>query len=230
MGFKIAENYGQVFLVAPYRLGDTFYTLKARNLKTKEFIQQHSVSQKGLFNIDAVTAGCDVYIVESELDAAVLHENGYTAVSVINAKQSQIEPEVLKHLTTKAGRIFIVGDQDAAGQICMDNIKRLLPPEKIHTLSFSEAKDVGELAATLPIDFKERWDGLTKTALSSWVTRNIPFVADLPDTPQEWIVDRLLPVHGYLLISGKRSLQAVLCRRDATARGAAILTAGLSRL
>ena len=94
MGFKIAENYGQVFLVAPYRLGDTFYTLKARNLKTKEFIQQHSVSQKGLFNIDAVTAGCDVYIVESELDAAVLHENGYTAVSESSTpNKSQLIPK-----------------------------------------------------------------------------------------------------------------------------------------
>lgn len=203
MGFKIAENYGQVFLVSPYRLGDTFYTLKARNLKTKEFIQQHSVSQKGLFNIDAVTAGSDVYIVESELDAAVLHEHGYTAVSVINAKQSQIEPEVLKHLTTKAGRIFIVGDQDAAGQICMDNIKRLLPPEKIHTLSFSEAKDVGELAATLPSGFKEKWDGLTKGALSSWVTHNIPFASDIEAKPMEWVVDRMLPYGGLLLFSGK---------------------------
>ena len=32
MGFKIAEIRRKTFIVAPYRLGDTFYTLKARNI------------------------------------------------------------------------------------------------------------------------------------------------------------------------------------------------------
>src|ERR1700730_12936367 len=34
MGFHIANMGANVFLVAPYRLGDYFYTLKARNLAT----------------------------------------------------------------------------------------------------------------------------------------------------------------------------------------------------
>ncbi len=129
MGFRAEEMYKQVFIAAPFRLGDVFHTIKARNIATKELIQENSVSQKGLFNINAVTPGCDVYVVESELDAAVLHENGYIAVSVVNAKQSQLEPEVLKALT-KAARIFMVGDQDVPGQICMDNLAKLLPPRK----------------------------------------------------------------------------------------------------
>ena len=140
LGFKIAEYYGP-HLVAPYRLGETFYTLKARSLSKKEFIQENSVSQKGLFNIDAVTEGCDVYVVESELDAAILHEHGYIAVSVVNAKQKMLEPEVLKKLTT-AYRIFLVGDQDAPGQICMDNLAGLLPAEKVYRMRLPEAKDV----------------------------------------------------------------------------------------
>ena len=207
MGFKIGEKYGQVFLAAPYRMGDTFYTIKARNLATKEFIQENSVSQKGLFNIDAVTAGCDVYIVESELDAAVLHENGLVAVSVVNAKQSQIELEVLKKLTS-AHRIFLVGDQDAPGQLCMDNIAKLLPPEKVYRVSFG-AKDVGEWTLTAKEDefilgsLKKQWDELRQDALSSWVAHNIPFAAAIQAKPMEWVVDRMLPYGGLLLFSGK---------------------------
>jgi len=208
MGFKIAEMYGQAFLVAPYRMGNTIYTVKARNLATKEFVQENSVSQKSLFNIDAVTAGCDVYIVESELDAAILHENGFIAVSVVNAKQSQIELEVLKKLTT-AYRIFLVGDQDGAGQICMENIAKLLPPEKIYRISFTDTKDVGELAVLAKKNeiilgtFDEQWDELRKDALASWVVHNIPFAAAIEAKPMEWVVDRMLPYGGLLLFSGK---------------------------
>ena len=152
---------------------DRFYTLKSRNIKTKEFLQSNSISQKSLFNIDAVTAGCDVYVVESELDAAVLHENGYTAVSVINAKQKQIELDVMEKLKT-AHRIFIVGDQDAPGQVCMNNIAALLPAEKVYRLSFTDAKDVGELAHKINGEFetfKDRWESIRKDVLASWVVR-----------------------------------------------------------
>jgi hypothetical protein len=189
-------------------MGDTFYTVKARNLTTKEFIQENSVSQRSLFNIDAVTAGCDVYVVESELDAAILHENGFIAVSVINAKQNQLEPEVLKKLTT-AYRIFLVGDQDAAGQICMDNLAHLLPTEKVYRMTLSEAKDVGELAVLAKKNeilcgtFHEQWDELRKGALASWVSLNIPFISEIEAPPMEWIVDRMLPYGGLLLFSGK---------------------------
>ena len=218
MGFRMGEMGGQLSLVAPYRMGDTFYTLKSRNIKTKEFLQGNSISQKSLFNIDAVTAGCDVYVVESELDAAVLHEHGYVAVSVINAKQKQIELDVVEKLKA-AARIFIVGDQDAPGQVCMNNISQLLPSEKVYRISFTDAKDVGELAHALKNDafgeeFKEKWEQLRTEALASWVARNIPFVGKLPDKRQEWIIHNLLPRNGYLLVTAKfgatKSLSALL--------------------
>ncbi len=208
LGFKMGEKFGQVFITAPYRLGDTFYTIKARSIVTKEFIQENAVSQKGLFNIDAVTAGCDVYVVESELDAAVLHEHGFTAVSVINAKQKQLEPEVLKKLST-AHRIFLVGDQDAAGQICIDNLAQLLPAEKIYRMVLPDVKDVGELAVefkkgeTVLDDFKTQWDALVKDALASWVTHHIPFASAIAATPMDWTVEKMLPYGGLLLFSGK---------------------------
>jgi len=208
LGFKIGEKYGQGFLVAPYRLGDTFYTLKARNLEKKEFIQENSVSQQGLFNINAVTAGCDVYVVESELDAGVLHESGYIAVSVINAKQKSIEPEVLKKLLM-AYRIFLVGDSDEAGQICMNNLAHLLPAEKIYRMTIPDAKDVGDLAVAFKKneiilgDFKEQWEAFKKEALASWVTHNIPFASAIEAKPMDWVVSKMLPYGGLLLFSGK---------------------------
>jgi hypothetical protein len=211
MGFRVAGKGDKTFLAAPYRLGDTFHTIKARNIASKEFIQENAVSQKGLFNIDAVSADCDVYVVESELDAAILHENGHIVVSVISATQKQIEPEVLKRLT-KARRIFLVGDQDAAGQICMENIAKLLPTEKVYRISFNDAKDVGELAkiaatieATMGDEwgFKTTWDELRKDALSSWVAHNIPYASVIEAKPMEWTVWQMLPYGGLLLFSGK---------------------------
>jgi hypothetical protein len=208
MGFKIGEKYGQVFLIAPYRLGSTFYTLKARNLEKKEFTQENSLSQQGLFNIDSVTDGCDVYVVESELDAALLHESGYIAVSVINAKQKSVEPDVLKKLLT-AYRIFLVGDSDEAGRSCMNNLAHLLPAEKIYRMAISDAKDVGELAVAFEKDeiifgdFKQQWNELRKDALTSWVTQNIPFASAIEAKPMEWAVSKMLPYGGLLLFSGK---------------------------
>ena len=152
--------------------------------------------------------GDDVFIVESELDAAVLHEKGYIAVSVINGKQNKIELEVLNKLK-KAARIFLVGDQDATGQTCMNNMAQLLPPEKIFRMNFSDAKDVGELVVawdgmeSIYGTFNERWDKIRATSMASWVTKNIPFISQLSDKPQEWIVDRLLPEKGYLIIAAK---------------------------
>jgi hypothetical protein len=207
LGFRITDMGDRRFLVAPYRLGDVFYTIKGRNLAAKEFVQENSVSQRGLFNIDAVPVSGDVYVVESELDVAVLHEQGYTAVSVNNAKQKSIEVEVLKKLNT-AYRIFLVGDSDEAGVACMNAIAQLLPPEKVYRMPL-DVKDVGELAFRIQQDpltfgsFQESWEQRRKEALASWIARHIPFVSEIPNEPQLWTIDKLLPLSGYLLISGK---------------------------
>jgi hypothetical protein len=143
LGFKMSTVLPD-FLCCPFRLGDTFYTVKARKTTTKRFLQEHAVSGCGLFNIDAVTVGCDVCVVESELDVAVLHEDGHIAVSVMFSGQRMIEPEVMKKLLM-AGRIFLIGDNDTAGIQCMDAIAKLLPPEKTYRMPLVGAKDVGVL-------------------------------------------------------------------------------------
>lgn len=165
MGFRIKDNC----LGAPFRLGGKFYTVKVRSLREKEFFQAHSVSQRGLFNIDAVTPGCDVYVVESELDAAILHEIGLIAVSVVNASQKRMEPEVLEKLLT-AKRIFMVGDQDAPGQKCMTAIGKWIPKDHLYRITFGDAKDIGELAQSAKRNlgllgtFKEQFRDLIREA------------------------------------------------------------------
>lgn len=141
LGFKVTVAD---FLVCAYRLGDKFLTVKGRRLTKKDFLQENAVSQHGLFNIDAVTAGCDVYIVESELDVALLYEHGFIGVSVMYAGQRRIEPKVLEKLKT-AHRIFLIGDNDAAGIQCMKAIANWLPSEKVHWAPLVGVKDVGEL-------------------------------------------------------------------------------------
>jgi len=158
LGFKIMLSG---FLACAYRLGDKFYTVKGRRLTTKDFLQENAVSQRGLFNIDAVMNGCDVFVVESELDVAILYEHGHIGVSVISASQKDIEPEVLERLKT-ARRIYLVGDNDAAGIQCMDSIAKILPHDKVCRMPLTDEKDVGELTA----DAWEKVFGVTEAAKS----------------------------------------------------------------
>ena len=152
--------------------------------------------------------GSDVYVVESELDAAVLYENGYTAVSVVGAKQKSIEAEVLKKLNT-ANRIFLLGDNDTPGIMCMDAIAKLLPADKVYRMPLVDVKDIGEWALSVKSleafggGFKENFEQLRTDALSSWVKNNIPFISEIPNQPQQWGIDKLLPWGGFLLISAK---------------------------
>jgi hypothetical protein len=145
------------FLCCPYRLGDTVYTVKGRRLllvdEKKKFMQVNVVSQHGLFNIDAVTPGCIAAVVESELDVALLYEQGSTAVSVISSTQRRIEPEVVKKLLT-AARIVLIGDNDTVGIECMDALAKMLPPEKVFRTPLVGAKDICEAVAkhlSLPV-------------------------------------------------------------------------------
>ena len=216
MGFKVGDVYGHVNLVAPYRLGNKFYTLKGRNLSQKFFMQENCISQKALFNIDAVRSDRDVFVVESELDAAVFHEHGYTAVSLLTSKQKEIEPEILKKLLP-AKRIFLVGDMDEPGQKCMDAIAKLLPTEKTYRIKLSAgAKDIGEWALRAKRDeailggFSDQWDDLVNAVTASWVSQNIPYVATIEDRPVEWVVNRILPYGGLCLMSGKYGAQKSL--------------------
>jgi len=194
------------FIGFPYKSNRRdFHTVKMLHLDRKEYIQECNVSQQGFFNLPTVEMFDDVYVTESELDALVLEEAGFQAVSVVNASQLKFEPAALALLCV-AKRIFLVGDQDGPGQPTMDALGKLLPMEQTFRIRWplEVAKDACELAYSQGDGFREHIKILTEEALIPWVNKNIPTISAVSKDPQRWLVDRMLPYGGLTILCGKQ--------------------------
>jgi hypothetical protein len=84
----------------------------------------------------------------------------------------------------------------------MDRLARVLPPEKIYRITFTEAKDVGELALKLGDQFTSRFEELRDISATSWVSRNIPTLGALSTEPPKWLVHELFPYGGLTMLAG----------------------------
>lgn len=212
----------------PYHHGETFTTIKARHLDRKEFFQEHAVSQDGLFNLDALGfLTTDVYLVESELDAGVMREAGFDAVSVITSTQKTLSRAALESLT-QAERIFLIGDQDKAGQKCMDALANLLPTEKTYRIRFDDAKDVGELAHKLGDGFAERLKSLTEHATPHTISQRSPTTPEsaivletfneIESKPVVWLWKDRIPKGKLTIFSGNPDVGKTTVAMDMVAR------------
>jgi AAA domain/CHC2 zinc finger len=229
-GFKTLKMFGcrvsGDYIGFPFHRpgGGELYTLKKRHLDIKDLPQERSVSQKGFFNLETANAIEDLYVVEGELDALVMEEAGFRAVSVTTGKQKEFERDALDKIG-EASRIFLIGDQEVidheTGQIqadpgprCMDALQLALiaarvPKGKIFRIRFAEKKDVGE-AALLDIPLQDQINEWTKAAANrklSWVSLYIPTVSSLSKEPQKWLIDRMLPYGGLTILCGKQGAQ-----------------------
>jgi len=107
-----------------------------------------------LFNRDAVTAFGDVYVVESELDAAMLLSHGFEAVSVDSAghKLTKADADLLRNVP----RVLIGTDADAAGEKCADALKKEIGEKHCLRVTAPGYKDFGELFTDKPKNFAEQ--------------------------------------------------------------------------
>jgi hypothetical protein len=185
--------------------GVKFDCVRKRHLDNKEFFLENSVSQHGLFNLDTVNALDDVYVVEGEIDVAVMEEAGFRAVSVISGSQKKFDRHALETIQI-APRIFLVGDQgeDDPGQKCMAGLQKLLPLEKTFRIQFENAKDVSELARKTGENFAAQIIQLTEESLEPWVTENLPTITQLSSEPVKWVVERMFPYGGLTMLAGSQ--------------------------
>jgi hypothetical protein len=229
-GFETLKMFGcrvsGDYIGFPFRkpCGEELYTLKKRHLDIKDLPQERSVSQKGFFNLETANTIEDLYVVEGELDALVIEEAGFRAVSVTTGKQKEFERDALDKIG-KALRIFLIGDQEVidteTGEIkadpgprCMDALESALtavkvPKDKIFRIRFKEKKDVGETALldiTLQVQINE-WTKAAADRKLSWVSLYIPTVSSLSKEPQKWLIERMLPYGGLSILCGKQGAQ-----------------------
>lgn len=184
-----------------------FDVIRKRHMDSKEFFLENSVSQHGLFNLDTVNAIEDVYVVEGEMDVAVMEEAGFRAVSVISGSQKKFDQHAIDTLKL-APRIFLVGDQgqDDPGQKCMDGLQKLLPFAKTFRVTFDGAKDVSALARKMGDGFIAKMLDMSEAALEPWTSKdgNVPRIDQLSCKDVGWVVERMLPYGGLTMIVGSQ--------------------------
>lgn len=107
-----------------------------------------------LFNRSAVTGLADVYVVESELDAAMLNSFGFEAVSVDSAGHKLQQPDT--ELLQSVPRVLVGTDADIEGEKCAAALKNAVGAKRCLRVTAIGYKDFGELFADKPKGFADQ--------------------------------------------------------------------------
>lgn len=116
--------------------------IKFRSIAGKWFSQVNNMDSRALFNIEAVNPMEPVYVTEGELDACILEQAGFRAVSCPSAGvEISTESKIKLKL---AERIYLAGDND--GGVGTDYMKKLARElgENTHMLVWPGGKDAND--------------------------------------------------------------------------------------
>lgn len=87
----------------------------------------------------------DVLLVEGELDALTLWQNGYRAASLPSGSQSKVNGE-MKDWLLGFRRVYLCVDNDEAGKLCLRKMMALLPADRTRVVNIPpELKDANGL-------------------------------------------------------------------------------------
>ena len=130
------------WILFPRIVGDKVVAVKLRSILTKAFSQWAGMDAKALFNYETVNGFEPVFVTEGELDACVLEQAGFCAVSMPNATPN-LTPEGRNRLK-RATCIFLAGDNDGTvGNVAMKKLARELFPDT-YVLLWPGAKDAND--------------------------------------------------------------------------------------
>lgn len=134
------DNKGHVLFPRIY--GDSILAVKYRSIKDKSFFYAKDMDARTLFNIETVNPLEPVFLTEGELDAAILEQCGYCAVSTPSAGVKLL-PDAKKMLK-QADCIYLAGDNDnGVGNAYMKQLAREFG-ENTYILTWPNAKDANE--------------------------------------------------------------------------------------
>jgi AAA domain/Toprim-like len=171
--------------------------------------------QYWLFNREAAFLADDVWVVESELDAAMLVGQGFAAVSVDSAghRLNPKDTELLK----AAKRVLIATDADSAGQTCADRLIATVGRQRCLRILPEGAKDLGELYEDRSDTFADR---LKKIVRLAEVTRpdfgwndllTETEIIDHQGLELKYAVDQLIPLRRLTMLFGpEKSCKSLL--------------------
>lgn len=116
--------------------------IKFRSISKKLFSQVNNMDSRAIFNIETVNPMEPVYVTEGELDAMILEQAGFRAVSCPSAGvEISTESKIKLKL---AERIFLAGDNDGGvGNEYMKKLARELG-ENTHMLIWPDGKDAND--------------------------------------------------------------------------------------
>ncbi len=168
-----------------------------------------------LFNRDAAFLADDLYVVESELDAAMLSALGFAAISVDSSghKLTPKDTALLKDVK----RVIFALDSDVAGQECSKRLEMALPESKRLRIVPQGFKDLGELYAKAPDEFASRLAKLVRyaeTTRKNFVWDDLYLENEIMehDGPELiYVVDKLIPLQRITMLAGpEKSCKSLL--------------------
>lgn len=140
-GEKNAAIAGSGWVAFPTVEGDTVTSIKYRSLAAKAFCKQPGMAT-ALFNTEAIDLFEPLYVVEGELDAAILDQAGFRVVSLPSASTG-LTP-AMKDLLMQASAVILAGDNDGPGAAAMEKLWRELS-ERTYLLRWpDDVKDANQ--------------------------------------------------------------------------------------
>jgi archaellum biogenesis ATPase FlaH len=205
-------------LAIPHYVGDRLVGIKFRSIDgTKMFSQMPGSSADGLYGrvlLDGSAA--DVFVFEGPVDCALAQTYRFNSVAInaAAAKLTDDDIKVLRHFK----RIFLIGDQDPAGQKAMSALQQRLPAEQVIRVRMTSYKDVGELWKAAPTAFPAR---LLRTVRFAQGSREHLHLEDLLDEDEisetedveKYAVETLIPCYAISMFFGEeKSGKSLLSR------------------
>lgn len=155
-------------LAIPHYCAGVLVGIKFKTIDgTKLFSQMSGSSTEGLYALGHLGSKFgDVLILEGPEDAALAISHGFNAVA-INAADSGVLAGDIAALREQS-RIFLIGDQDVAGQRAMGALHQRLPAELVIRTCMPGFKDIGDLYGANPAEFANRLSNTLASAMAAF--------------------------------------------------------------
>jgi DNA primase len=161
VGFRVREGDHWRYFTSPALCtphadyGGQLVGLKYRAMSEKAFRQEDGSTIHGLYAMHCLDRQADeVLVLEGDKDTAIALSHGFNATCILSAQSELSDADVT--LLTHYDRVYLIGDEDGgAGVEAMDKLAKRWPNDRAIRIHLP-VKDVGELYAQSPAEFKDR--------------------------------------------------------------------------
>jgi 5S rRNA maturation endonuclease (ribonuclease M5) len=205
-------------LAIPHSIADKLVGIKFRTIDgTKLFSQMPGSSVDGLYGRPLLDESApDVLIVEGPEDCALAHTHAFNTLAINSASAKASEQDIKTMRRFK--RIFLLGDQDPAGQKAMVALAQRLPADQVIRVRMTSFKDVGDLWKAAPAAFPAKLRRILRFAQGSRDHFRLEDLLDedeitLGEDMEKYAVDKLVPCYAISMFFGEeKSGKSLLSR------------------